>query len=117
MASHLEIVRDKAILRSRMRAAAVINESARADAEPPATILEKAEGLILEIAERRMRREVRPLADLVDSAIEEIRALHEGRATKSEILTGFFDLDEILSGFPRSNLIVLASRPGRGQPA
>ncbi len=117
MASHLEIIRDKAVLRSLVKAAAVINESARADAEPPATVLEKAEGLILEIAERRMRREVRPLSDLVDSALEEMRALQEGRTTKNEILTGFFDLDEILSGLHRSNLIVLASRPGMGKTA
>jgi replicative DNA helicase len=117
MASHLDIIRDKAVLRSLVKAAAVINESARADAEPPATVLEKAEGLILEIAERRMRREVRPLSDLVDSALEEMRALHEGRAAKNEILTGFFDLDEILSGLHRSNLVVLASRPGMGKTA
>jgi len=117
MASHLEIIRDKAVLRSLVKAAAVINESARADAEPPACVLEKAEGLILEIAERRMRREVQPLSDLVEGALEEMRALHEGRSAKNEITTGFFDLDEILSGLHRSNLIVLASRPGMGKTA
>jgi replicative DNA helicase len=117
LGSHLDIIRDKAILRSLIRVSATINEAARADAEPPACVLEKAEGLILEIAERRMRREVKPLAELVDFAIEQMRALHEGRSVKSEILTGFFDLDEILSGFHKGNLIVLASRPGMGKTA
>ncbi len=117
LSSHLEIIRDKAILRSLVKAAATINEAALADTEPPATVLEKAEGLILEIAERRMRREVKPLSELIDFAIEQMRALHEGRSTRSEILTGFYDLDEILTGFHKANLIVLASRPGMGKTA
>ncbi|HDR06435.1 MAG TPA: replicative DNA helicase, partial [Candidatus Coatesbacteria bacterium] len=117
LGSHLEIIQDKAILRSLVKAAAAINESARADADPPARVLEKAEGLILEIAERRMRREVKPLGELVDVAIEEFRAFQEERSVKSEIMTGFYDLDELLAGLHRGNLIVLASRPGMGKTA
>ncbi len=80
-------------------------------------ILDKAESSIFSISQGQMTRGFLPIKDtLTDSfdRIDELKNLGEGMRG---VRTGFIDLDNMLSGMQKNNLIILAARPGQGKTA
>jgi replicative DNA helicase len=65
------------------------------------------------------RQEVKSIStimdEVVDTAYRKVRAARDGNPTG--ILTGLSDLDKATAGWQKSNLIVLAGRPGMGKTA
>ncbi|MEV6344158.1 replicative DNA helicase [Actinoplanes sp. NPDC051851] len=59
--------------------------------------------------------ELRPLADLVDPTIAEIRSVAAHRGELRGVSTGFHDLDQLTGGLRGSQLIIVAGRPGMGK--
>src|ERR687884_829539 len=118
-AAHIEhygrIVERTSIMRQLIAKAQTIAEIAYRDNLDPDTALEKAEQLILSIAERRVTRDFRSLEDVLTEYMEQIEALAEGEATKYGIPTGYIDLDKLLGGFQRTDLIILAARTSVGK--
>src|ERR687884_652140 len=118
-AAHIEhyghIVERTAIMRRLISASQTIAEIAYRDNLDPDTALEKAEQLILSIAEKRVTRDFRSLEDVLAEYMEQIEALQEGEATRYGIPTGYIDLDKLLGGFQRTDLIILAARTSVGK--
>jgi replicative DNA helicase len=118
-AAHIEhygrIVERTSIMRQLIAKAQTIAEIAYRDNLDPDTALEKAEQLILSIAEKRVTRDFRSLEDVLTEYMEQIEALQEGEATRYGIPTGYMDLDKLLGGFQRTDLIILAARTSVGK--
>src|ERR687884_2226671 len=118
-AAHIEhygrIVERTSIMRQLIGKAQTIAEIAYRDNLDPDTALEKAEQLILSIAEKRVTRDFRSLEDVLTEYMEQIEALQEGEATRYGIPTGYMDLDKLLGGFQRTDLIILAARTSVGK--
>jgi replicative DNA helicase len=109
------IVERTSIMRQLIAKAQTIAEIAYRDNLDPDTALEKAEQLILSIAEKRVTRDFRSLEDVLGEYMEQIEALQEGEATRYGIPTGYMDLDKLLGGFQRTDLIILAARTSVGK--
>jgi replicative DNA helicase len=118
-AAHIEyygrIVERTSIMRQLIAKAQTIAEIAYRDNLDPDTALEKAEQLILSVAEKRVTRDFRSLEDVLTDYMEQIDALAEGEATRYGIPTGYIDLDKLLGGFQRTDLIILAARTSVGK--
>src|ERR671933_1211600 len=118
-AAHIEhygrIVERTSIMRQLIAKAQTIAEIAYRDNLEPDTALEKAEQLILSIAEKRVTRDFRSLGDVLSDYMEQIDAITEGEATRYGIPTGYIDLDKLLGGFQRTDLIILAARTSVGK--
>src|SRR5438132_8097882 len=118
-AAHIEhygrIVERTSVMRQLISNAQTIAEIAYRDNLPPDTALEKAEQLIFGIQERRRSRDFRSLEDVLAEYMEQIVALQEGEATRYGIPTGYVDLDKLLGGFQRTDLIILAARTSVGK--
>jgi replicative DNA helicase len=118
-AAHIEyygrIVERTSIMRQLIAKAQTIAEIAYRDNLDPDTALEKAEQLILSIAEKRVTRDFRSLEDVLTDYMEQVQALQEGEATRYGIPTGYMDLDKLLGGFQRTDLIILAARTSVGK--
>jgi replicative DNA helicase len=108
------IVERSAILRRLIHAAgqiaAVAYESSDADAA-----LEKAEQLIFAISQRHARSDFTHLREILADYMEKLDQLHERRGSIVGVPTGFTDLDRLTGGLQKSDLIVLAARPGLGK--
>jgi len=115
--SHIELVRDASTRRKIIETSRRLIGEALDGGDKTSTLLERAEDGFFRIAENRMTQEIKPLSGLVDDALDDIRAIHEKRATEDAVPTGFYDLDELLTVLHKSNLIILASRPGMGKTA
>ncbi|HEY3061115.1 MAG TPA: DnaB-like helicase N-terminal domain-containing protein, partial [Chloroflexota bacterium] len=118
-AAHIEhygrIIERTSIMRQLIAKAQTIAEIAYRDNLDPDTALEKAEQLILSVAEKRVTRDFRSLEDVLTEYMEQIEALAEGEATRYGIPTGYMDLDKLLGGFQRTDLIILAARTSVGK--
>ena len=114
-ASHYgRIVGDHALLRRLITAAGEILHSAYEVPEDPEGFADEAEGRIYAVSRRHERDQVVPLRALVHQSMEDLERIHE-RTGLVGLSTGFRDLDELLQGLQRANLIVVAARPGIGK--
>ena len=111
---YARIVERTSILRRLIHAAgqiaAVAYESDDAEAA-----LEKAEQLIFSISQRHARTDFAHLRDILADYMNKLDQLHERRGMIVGVPTGFTDLDRLTGGLQKSDLIILAARPGVGK--
>jgi replicative DNA helicase len=108
------IVERTAILRRLIHAAGQI--AAVAYEEVDADIaLDKAEKLIFEISQRHARSDFSHMREILAEYMNKLDQLHEHHGSIVGVATGFTDLDRLTGGLQKSDLIVLASRPGVGK--
>ncbi len=111
---YARIVERTAILRRLIHAAGQI--AAIAYEEGDADIaLDKAEQLIFNISQRHARSDFTHMRDVLAEYMNKLDQLHERRGTIVGVPTGFTDLDRLTGGLQKSDLIVLAARPGIGK--
>lgn len=113
--AYLRIVRDKYRIRRLMEAMTIVlaqsGEEDNAD-----LLLESAEQRLYEIRSMQNNSGVRTLRDAVQEVIKEVQNLSGADREKyAGIPTGFSYLDTVLTGLGRSDLIILAARPGMGK--
>lgn len=120
IAAYADIVRQRAILRELVAAGTRITESAfRTEGRTPDEILDLAESLVFEIAEReaRGRRGFRPIKELLVDALDRIDQLFKRDNPITGVATGYYELDNMTSGLQKSDLIIVAGRPSMGKTA
>ena len=114
---HSKIIIEKQILRGLISSAHEIARSAYAGADDAFNILDNAERKIFEITESHLSKSYQGMDRAVRDAMEYIETIHSSTHQKFSVPTGFYELDEILGGFQKSDLIVLAARPSMGKTA
>jgi replicative DNA helicase len=112
---YARIVKEKSVLRSLIYSAGRIMTSAYEAEEDPETLLDSAERSIFEIAEGRIRQGFVPIRELVHSSFATIEKLQQNRGLLTGIPSGFHDLDQLTSGFQRSDFVIIAARPSMGK--
>ncbi len=112
---HLTLVKEKSILRRLIHTAQAIAADAYAGRDETEDILDRAEARIFEIGEERMTQGFSPVGDMLNENIQKIQALYDNKQPITGVTTGYKDLDEKTAGLQRSDLIVIAGRPGMGK--
>lgn len=113
--SHCRLVAEKSRLRRLLTATERIRQDVLGATLPPDEIVDKAEREIFEISQRTDAREPKPVSGLLDEAFNHIDQLRLLKGKMTGITTGLLDLDEITSGFQKSDLFILAGRPSMGK--
>jgi len=114
---YAEIVKTEATKRKLIQAGTEVAELGYADHTEVKEILDKAEAAIFSISQSHMTRGFIPVKDTLTESFDRIDALHRSGAGLRGVKTGFIDLDNLISGMQKSNLIILAARPGQGKTA
>jgi len=114
---HAKILIEKAILTKLISISHEIAKTAYEGSEDAFEILDNAERKIFEIMGEHMKRAFIDMGKAVRDALEYIDAIHSMEYKKFAVPTGFYDLDEVLGGFQKSDLIILAARPSMGKTA
>ncbi len=112
---YAQIVQEKATLRQLISAAGDIARKAYDDSQDVGDVVNEAEKLIFAISERRLEQDLVAITDVVPRVVEEIKELHARRGEVLGVPSGFHLLDAMLGGFQKSDLIILAARPGMGK--
>ncbi len=114
---HAKIVVEKQILRDLITASHNIASTAYTGTEDAFDLLDAAEKKIFEITESHLKTSYVGMDRAVRDALEYIEAIHSSTTQKFSVPTGFYELDELLGGFQKSDLIIVAARPSMGKTA
>src|SRR5256884_2564799 len=87
------------------------------DSTPAGQALDTAEGVIFNIAEGRITQDFVALKDILKTTWDQIEQIHKDQSVISGVPSGFNDLDAKTGGFQKSDLIIIAARPGVGKCA
>jgi len=112
---YAQIVWEKALLRRLIR---ISTEIVTRSYEPPEDVVEfldEAEQMIFQVARELSGKGFVPLKDVLMETFERIEQLYEEKKGVTGLSTGFLDLDQILSGLQRSDLVIVAARPAMGK--
>ena len=115
--TYAKIIQKKRILRDLIEASYEIGLLGYREDEDPEILLDEAEKKIFSIAQKSFNQNFVPVKELLGEAFERIDTLSRRENTLRGLPTGFIDLDNMLSGLQKSDLIVLASRPSMGKSA
>jgi replicative DNA helicase len=114
---YARIVRDKAKLRHLIDAAGRILHDAHESPMPADELMDHAEKEIFEIASRNEAGEPSTLSELVQHAFQQIQDRRDNPSTLTGLACGFGQLDDMLNGLQKGELIILAARPSMGKTA
>ena len=109
------IVERTSLRRRLLGAASDIAQLAYEESEDIDETIDRAEQALFAVSERRVAKELVPVADVVRQYYDRIQYLYEHRGEPLGIPTGFTDLDKLLGGMQRSDLVIVAARPGVGK--
>lgn len=114
---YAKIVHKKRVLRDLISASQEIGQMAFNEEEDVDVLLDKAEKRIFSIAQKSLSQTFIPVKDTLEEAFERIDKLSKQETSLRGLPTGFYDLDNILAGLQKSDLIILAARPSLGKTA
>lgn len=120
-AAHLEqyadIVADKAIRRRLITASTDIADIGSDESKSLQELIEEAETRLFEVSQKHVRQDITSLESILGDSFDRLDDLHRNKGGIRGIPTGLRDIDKLLAGFQRSDLIVIAARPSMGKTA
>ncbi len=113
--NYAKIIEEKSLLRKLIKAS---NEIMSKSYEGPGNIsevIEGAEKAIFDISLNRSNQGFIHIKEILNSNFDRIEELYLNKGKITGVSTGFNDLDEILSGLQKSDLVLVAARPSMGK--
>ncbi|MCD6092207.1 MAG: replicative DNA helicase [Bacteroidales bacterium] len=114
---HARILLQKYVQRELIRVSSETIKDAFEDSTDVFELLDQAEQQLFDISENNFRRESYDMQSLVRESIAEIEAAKNSEGSLRGIPSGFTDLDRLTAGWQKSDLVVIAARPGMGKTA
>jgi replicative DNA helicase len=112
---YAKIIEEHALLRRLVSVAGEITELGYSLPEDVSEVLDRAESLVFDVAERRVVDSMTPLKELLGESLDHLQLLFDRGDTITGLATGYADLDEQLAGLQPSNLVVVGARPAMGK--
>ena len=78
-------------------------------------VVDKAEQMLFEVSQRRISRELVPIKEIIAGYYDRVEFLLDHHGQAFGLPTGFVDLDAMLGGLQKSDLIIIAARPAMGK--
>ncbi len=113
--SYARIVEAASLRRDLLNAASNIAQFAYDEDEDVNIVLDRSEQILFAISEQRTTKDLVPVRQVAESYLARIEELHARGLEIVGVPTGFTDLDRLLGGLNRSDLVILAGRPGMGK--
>lgn len=114
---YAEIVKKNSTLRKLIKASNDIISMGYEASHSLDDILNVAEKKIFDISQDRMSEDFKPISEVLTSVTAMIEDVYSKGSDLTGLDTGFIDLNKKLGGFHKSDLILIAARPGMGKTA
>lgn len=115
--TYAKTIKDKAILRRLIEVAEETIEDAYEESEDVEDILEIAAKKIFAITTQNKTTDFEALSLITQKSLDRIQDINNNPEKMQGIPTGFLDLERVLNGLQRSDMIILAARPSMGKTA
>ncbi|RLD19079.1 MAG: replicative DNA helicase [Bacteroidetes bacterium] len=114
---HARIIAQKFIQRELIRVSTTIINDSFEDTKDVFELLDDAESNLFEITQQNLNRSFERLGTLAMQAEKQVESVSENEGGLIGVPTGFPELDKYTSGWQKSDLIIIAARPGMGKTA
>jgi replicative DNA helicase len=114
---HARVIMEMAIKRELIQVASQIQSDAYEDTTDVFELLDKTEQSIFQISDSNLRKNYDNMRNLMARAIQELQVLKEHKDGLTGVPSGFTELDRMTSGWQKSDLVIIAARPGMGKTA
>lgn len=112
-----KIVKETSIKRSLMATAARLVEICFDDGLTADELLDQAETKVFSLTQQHVNQAFVPIRSALAESFDRLDELHKNSGTLRGVPSGLNQLDDALAGFQKSNLVILAARPGVGKTA
>jgi len=109
------IVQRDALRRRLLEAATSVAKLAYAEDRDINEVVNEAEAAVFAVSEQRQTKDILPIREVISAYFDQIKLLSERKGEILGVPTGFVDLDRILGGLQKSDLLIIAGRPGSGK--
>ncbi len=114
---HARIIIEMAIKRDLIQIASQVHQDAYEDTTDVFELLDKTEQSIFQISDSNLRKNYDNMKSLMYRAIQELQEKKNHKDGLTGIPSGFSRLDRVTSGWQKSDLVIIAARPGMGKTA
>ena len=114
---HARILAQKHIQRELIRVSTKTIKEAFEDTTDVFELLDDAEQNLFNIAQKNMGRRVDSMSSLASQVLKQLEELKDNKEGLTGVPTGFTEFDRLTSGLQRSDLFIIAARPGMGKTA
>ena len=114
---HARIIAQKYIQRELIRISTETIRDAYEDSTDVFDLLDSAEKNLFSIVEGNIRKNYDKMSTLIGQAIKQIETAKNHGTGLTGVPSGFTELDRVTSGWQKSDLTILAARPGMGKTA
>ncbi|HEU5147498.1 MAG TPA: replicative DNA helicase, partial [Chryseosolibacter sp.] len=114
---HARVIIEMAIKRDLIQIASQIQHDAYEDTTDVFELLDRTEQSVFEISDSNLKKNYDNMRNLMARAIQELQVLKDHKDGLTGVPSGFTALDRITSGWQRSDLVIIAARPGMGKTA
>lgn len=112
---YAKVVQKKSTLRKLITTASEIVELGYNESEDVEKVLDEAEQKLFSVSQKYIKQDFVPIKSILEAAFNRIDELHKGDHKLRGIPSGFPDMDNILAGFQKSDLVIIAARPSIGK--
>ncbi len=120
-ASHVEqyaeIVAQKALRRRLIAVSKDMVALGYDESKQLSELVEEAETRLFEVSQNHVKQDLISLETILAESFDRLDDLHKDKQKIRGVPTGLKDIDNILAGFQKSDLIILAARPSMGKSA
>lgn len=109
------IVQKKATLRRLLTAAGEITRLGFDETEEVEHVLDRAEQRLFSVSQKYLKQAFVPIKNVLEDTFERIDELYREKGKLRGIPTGYYELDSLLAGLQKSDLVVIAARPSVGK--
>ena len=113
--AYAQIIEETAVRRRMLSAANEMAKLAYDQEQSVVGILDAAEKTVFGLSEKRARRDVEPINEVISAYYDRVLALSQKNEEFTGVRTGMIDLDRLLGGLQKSDLLIIAGRPASGK--
>jgi len=114
---HARIIVEQAIKRQLIAISSNIQKESFEDATDVFDLLDRMESAIFEVSEANIRKNYADMRSTMMQALKELEERSNQGEGLTGVPTGFTSLDRTTSGWQRSDMVIIAARPGMGKTA
>lgn len=112
---HADIIREKASRRQMLKRASEIAQECYDDSIETVEIIDRTEQALFRITQQTSERDFRHIGDFIPEVINTFEDTFRHPDRRIGLQTGFIELDDMIGGLERGDLIIIAGRPSSGK--
>jgi len=113
--AYAKIVEETSVRRRMLASANEMAKLAYQQDKPIENIIDSAEKSVFNLSERRIRRDLQSIQTVVSRYYDRVSQLYQRSEEIFGVPTGLVDLDKLLGGLQKSDLLIIAGRPASGK--